>query len=184
MLSLIGLAHCGRAPNLGGGTDAMTDTAWLTPQQQSAWRAFLRGGRRLMEALDRDLAPYGLGLAEYEILSMLSEVPGQRLRMSELADIVVQSRSRLTHTATRLERRGWVTRAPFPGDGRGVLLSLTPEGLATVQRVAPAHVASVRRVLIDLLPAEQLAALGVSMRIVHDSLCPRGVPPLDEPSLS
>jgi len=131
-----------------------------------------------LEALDRDLAPYGLGLAEYEILSMLSEVPDQRLRMSELADIVVQSRSRLTHTATRLEHRGWVTRAPYPGDGRGVLLSLTPEGLATVQRVAPVHVASVRRVLIDLLSADQLECLGSSMRLVHDHLCPPAVPPL------
>ena len=156
----------------------MADVPWLDAQQQAAWRAYLRGGRRLLEALDRDLAPYGLGLAEYEILSMLSEVPHHRLRMSELADIVVQSRSRLTHTATRLERRGWVTRAPYPGDGRGVLLSLTPEGLETVERVAPVHVKSVRRVLIDLVSAEQLESLGASMSLVHDRLCPPAVPPL------
>ena len=62
----------------------------------------------LMEALDRDLELHGLSLGEYEIISMLSEAPDRRLRMSELAAIVVQSRSRLTHTAERLEDRGWV----------------------------------------------------------------------------
>jgi len=82
----------------------------------------------LEEALDRDLQEHGLQLTEYEIISMLSESPCHRLRMSELAELVVQSRSRLTHTATRLEKRGWVVREPCENDRRGVELVLTPEG--------------------------------------------------------
>ncbi len=70
----------------------------------------------------------GLQLSEYEIISMLSESPNHRLRMSELAAMVVQSRSRLTHTAKRLEDRGWVTREQCADDKRGVELVLTPAG--------------------------------------------------------
>ena len=97
---------------------------------------------------------------------MLSEVPGRQLRMSELADLVVQSRSRLTHTATRLEKRGWVVREPCEGDRRGVLLSLTPDGFAKVQHVAPFHVRQVREVLLDRLSAADFAALGAMMASV------------------
>lgn len=101
-------------------------TRWLDDDEQRAWRAYLRGTRMLEEALDRDLQDHGLALSEYEIISMLSESPLHRLRMSELAELVVQSRSRLTHTATRLERRGWVVRQPCENDRRGVELVLTP----------------------------------------------------------
>ncbi len=105
----------------------------------------------LEEALDRDLQTHGLQLSEYEIISMLSETPGGRLRMSELADIVVQSRSRLTHTATRLEKRGWVVRQPCESDRRGVELVLTDTGRDVVADAAAAHVASVRRHLVDVM---------------------------------
>ena len=72
------------------------DPRWLTEPQQRAWRAYLHGGRLLMDVLDHDLSEHGLQLSEYEIVSMLSEAPGTQMRMSELADLVVQSRSRLT----------------------------------------------------------------------------------------
>ena len=87
-----------------------TEPAWLDAGQQRAWRAYLRGSRLLETSLDRDLLRHGVQLSEYEIISMLSEQPDRRLRMSALADMVVQSRSRLTHTASRLEKRGWVQR--------------------------------------------------------------------------
>ena len=143
---------------------------WLSTTEQQTWRAFLRGGRQLMEALDRDLVPYGMCLSEYEIISMLSEAPDHQLRMSELATVVVQSRSRLTHTATRLERRGWVTRAPFPGDGRGVLLTLTEAGLAKVIETAPGQLASVRARLIDQLTPAQIKTLGQIMTTVSEGM--------------
>lgn len=152
------------------GTIAGEQPRWLTDTEQRAWRSYLRGGHLVMEALDRDLTPYGISLSEYEIISMLSEAPDHQLRMSELATIVVQSRSRLTHTATRLERRGWVTRAPFPGDGRGVLLTLTEAGLAKVIETAPGHLASVRARLIDQLTPGQIKALGQIMTTVSEGM--------------
>ena len=100
-------------------------------------------------ALDRDLLRHGVQLSEYEIISMLSEQPDRRLRMSALADMVVQSRSRLTHTASRLEKRGWVQREACVGDRRGVELVLTPEGLDAITAMARVHVASVARAPAD-----------------------------------
>ena len=79
------------------------DTRWLDEQEQRAWRDYLRGAAILMEALDRELQQHGVSLSEYEILALLSESQGRCQRMSVLADAVVQSRSRLTHTAARLE---------------------------------------------------------------------------------
>lgn len=125
-----------------------------------------------MEALDRDLGAEGLALSEYEIISMLSEQPDAQARMSELADLVVQSRSRLTHTASRLERRGWVVRRPSPDDRRGVLIALTDAGLQQVQRLAPIHVESVRRALVDALTEEQFEHLGEAMAAVVGHLDP------------
>ncbi len=152
-------------------------TPWLTPEQQQAWRAYLRGGRLLLEQLEKDLQHEGVSLSEYEILSMVSEATGQAIRMHALSEIVVQSRSRLTHTAKRLEARGWVTRRPTPADGRGVELCLTPSGQAAVERLAPIHLASVRRHLVDRLSPEALVALGEAMTTIR-----RGIlGPIPEP---
>jgi DNA-binding MarR family transcriptional regulator len=120
--------------------------------------------------MDRDLQCHGISLSEYELISMLSESPDRQMRMSQLAELVVQSRSRVTHTAARLERRGWVRREPAPDDGRGVLLVLTDEGYAVLDRVAREHVASVRRHLVDVLRPDQFAALGDAMQAVRDAI--------------
>src|ERR1700712_4371454 len=93
---------------------------WLTPEQQRVWRAYLLGSARLSEKLDADLRQFGIDLAEYEILVCLEEVPEKRMRMSELADAVHQSRSRLTHTIARMEKAGLVVRTTCPTDRRGV----------------------------------------------------------------
>lgn len=145
------------------------EVRWLTEAEQVSWRAFLRGSRELDVAFDRDLQAEGTSLSEYELLSMLSESPMGQLRMSTLAALIVQSRSRVTHTAARLERRGWVVRTPAPDDGRGVLLRLTEEGHGRIERLAVAHVASVRRHLVDVLTPEQFAALGEAMQAVRDA---------------
>lgn len=143
---------------------------WLSEQEQQAWRIFLRGTRELELALDRDLAPFGVSLPEYELISMLSEHPQGRARMSALADTIVQSRSRVSHTAARLEKRGWVVREPAPEDGRGVVLVLTPAGLEAVTRIAVEHVASVRRNLVDVLTPEQFRNVGEAMQAVRDAI--------------
>ncbi|USQ79560.1 MarR family winged helix-turn-helix transcriptional regulator [Ornithinimicrobium faecis] len=143
---------------------------WLTTQEQAAWRAYLRGSRLIATALDEGLTGHGTRLTEYEILSMLSEAPDGRLRMSALAQLVVQSRSRLTHTATRLERLGWVQRHAVREDRRGVELSLTPQGRAKLEELSEVHVSDVRRTLIDRLTPEEFAALGHAMTRIVDSI--------------
>ena len=115
-------------------------------------------------------------LSEYEIISMLSEAEGRRLRMSSLADLVVQSRSRLTHTAARLEKRGWVRRESCLADRRGVELVLTELGWAAVQAMARVHVESVRRHLVETMPPELFAALGNAMDAISAAITER-VPP-------
>jgi DNA-binding MarR family transcriptional regulator len=150
------------------------DVRWLSDSEQRLWRAILRGTRLLEEALDAALDDSGIQLSEYEIISMLSESPSHRLRMSELAATVVQSRSRLTHTAKRLEERGWVLREQCASDKRGVELVLTPGGLDAVQEIAKVHVQSVRDNLVDILTPEQFGALGEAMTIVRDHLDPEG----------
>lgn len=147
-----------------------TDVRWLTDAEQAAWRAYLRASRMLEVALNDDLEVVGLSLAEYELISMLSEQPRQAMRMSALADLIVQSRSRVTHTAARLERRGLVERTTCESDGRGVLLVLTDEGRRTIGEAAKVHVESVRRHLIAPLRPEQFLALGDAMQAVKDDL--------------
>lgn len=148
------------------------DVRWLSESEQASWRAILRGTRLLEEALDRALDGVGIQLSEYEIISMLSETSSHRLRMSELAAMVVQSRSRLTHTAKRLEDRGWVTREQCLDDKRGVELVLTPIGLDAVHQMARVHVQSVRDNLVDIMTPVQFAAIGEAMAIVRDHLDP------------
>ena len=148
---------------------------WLSDSEQASWRAILRGTRLLETALDDALHESGLQLSEYEIISMLSERPSHRLRMSELAAMVVQSRSRLTHTAKRLEARGWVTREQCLGDRRGVELVLTPVGLEAVDEIAKVHVQSVRDNLVDIMTPQQFKAIGDAMAIVRNHLDPDGL---------
>lgn len=150
----------------------MSGTNWLDAQQQVHWRAYLRGTRLLEKALVEDLAPYKMQLTEYELLSMLSESPGQRMRMSRLADDIVQSRSRVTHTASRLEKRGWVERCRATDDGRGVEIVLTDAGRTVLDEIAGRHVESVRANLVDVLTPKQFSALGEAMAVVRDRIAP------------
>lgn len=132
---------------------------WLTPEEQRTWRAHLAVSRLLSRQLDRDLDSFGLSINDYEILAVLSEVPGRRLRMTDLADATAQSRSRLSHQITRMEASGLVRRDSCPGDKRGLFAVLTDAGLETIEQVAPHHVESVRRHFISLLSPDQRAAI-------------------------
>lgn len=151
-------------------TDAAPPTAceqagrWLDLDQQRHWRRYLIGSAYLLEALTRQLEQdAGLSFHEYELLVRLSEAEGRTLRMSELADAVVYSRSRLTHTVRRLEERGIVARTTCLEDGRGVNCVLTDAGFAALVAAAPGHVSAVRELLVDRLSPEQFAALGDAM---------------------
>jgi DNA-binding MarR family transcriptional regulator len=135
-------------------------TRWLDPEEQRAWRAWLYSSQLLQERLDRELTrATGISHAYYEILVQLSEAPERRMRMSQLADRSLSSRSRLSHAVTRLEERGWVAREVCAEDGRGQLAVLTDEGFAALAAAAPVHVTGVRTHLFDQLGPDQVAAL-------------------------
>lgn len=140
---------------------------WLDAAQQAAWRSFLLGSARLNEALNRQLEEDArISLSEYEILVRLSEAPGRSIRMSELAASLMHSRSRVTHTVTRMQRRGLVERESCLADGRGVNCVMTDAGWELLVRTAPGHVRAVRENLVDLLTDEQFLALGDAMGAV------------------
>ncbi|WP_405806005.1 MarR family transcriptional regulator [Streptomyces sp. NBC_00210] len=147
-----------------------TATRWLTDDEQCAWRTHLDVSRLLMHQLEKDLQPFGLTNNDYEILVNLSESPDRRMRMSDLAAATLQSKSRLSHQITRMENAGLVRRVNCESDRRGLYAVLTEQGMETMQKVAPHHVASVRKHFIDLLTPEALADLRESLSPVADHL--------------
>ena len=152
---------------------ARQPTHWLDPAQQRVWRAFLLGSTRLFDQLERDLRlDHNLSLPEYEILVRLSEAPEHKLRMAELASSVSHSRSRVTHTVSRLEAGGLVTRSACPTDRRGVIAGLTQQGHTLLVEAAPTHVAGVRRYLVDLVDADDLEAAGRVFAVIAERLDP------------
>src|ERR1700754_5363581 len=118
----------------------MSAPRWLSIAEQRAWRTHLALHKLLMHRLDRELQEHSLSLNDYEILVNLSESQDRRMRMSDLADATIQSRSRLSHQISRMEAKGLVTREDCHGDRRGAFAVLTDEGWETIQRVAPLHV--------------------------------------------
>jgi DNA-binding MarR family transcriptional regulator len=147
------------------------ETNWLDQDQQRSWRALVMGMTLLIDRLDDDLRRgFGLSLTEYEILVRLSEAEGRRLRMAQLADALAHSRSRVTHTVTRLEKAGLVGRAATPDDGRGIVCAMTDRGWELLVQMAPTHVQGVRDHLVDLVSPEDFEALGRVMNAVADHL--------------
>jgi DNA-binding MarR family transcriptional regulator len=149
---------------------------WLDDEEQRAWRAFIDGSQRLMAVLNRDMQEASdLTIADYRILVLLSESPDGSLRMSELADGVLSSRSKLTHQVRRMEDEGLVLRGTCLEDGRGVVATLTDRGRRRLREAAPAHVASVRDNLIDLLNRRQLKALADIFETIDSHLARRPI---------
>ncbi len=135
-------------------------TQWLNEQEQAAWRGWLDMYRLLIPALDRQLqADSSASLTDYEVLVHLSEAPDRRLRMSELADRTLATRSAITRTVDRLAARGWVQRVRCDDDQRGFFADLTDRGSDELRTMAPGHVMAVRSFLVDLLDERELAAL-------------------------
>lgn len=143
---------------------------WLSDDEQQTWRAALHTHKMLLRQLDRDLHADGLNSHDYEILVCLSEAPDRRMRMTELADMTSQSRSRLSHQITRMEARDLVRREECEGDKRGTWAVLTDSGMGTIVRVAPRHVESVRKHFIDRLTPQQLDELRTAYQPIYDYL--------------
>src|ERR1700685_4316826 len=143
---------------------------WLSDEEQQAWRATVHLSQLLLRQLDRDLTAYGLNGPDYEILFELSESPDHRLRMTNLADATSQSRSRLSHQISRMEKRGLVRRDDCEGDKRGTFAVLTKAGFGAIEQVAPHHVENVRRHFIDRLSAQQQEEIRSSFQPIVDYL--------------
>jgi DNA-binding MarR family transcriptional regulator len=139
---------------------------WLTESQQRVWRSYLLAKTHIDDYLEEALRDFGLSLAEYELLVRMSESPDHTIRMGELAASVGHSRSRLTHTVKRMEQAGYVTRTSCASDGRGVQATMTQSGYDLLQKAAPAHVDSVRRVFVDAMTPDDYQALGRAMAAV------------------
>jgi DNA-binding MarR family transcriptional regulator len=153
------------------GSLSETPPRWLDGSQQGSWRALVMGMTLLLDRLDADLRRgFDVSLAEYEILVRLSERPGRRLRMAQLADALAHSRSRVTHTVKRMESAGLVVRTSSDEDGRGVVCVMTEQGHQLLERMAPTHVHGVRDYLVDLATDGDFEALGRVMNAVADKL--------------
>ncbi|MBQ1073789.1 MarR family transcriptional regulator [Micromonospora sp. C31] len=135
-------------------------TESLDRDRLAAWRAYIEASQRLYTRLEDDLrADSALSFADYHVLVLLSEAPGQRLRMGELASRLVFSPSRLTYQITTMQRRGLVARESCPDDRRGSEAVLTAAGLLALREAAPHHLRSVRAHLMDDLDDAEVACL-------------------------
>lgn len=144
----------------GGDTQAAT-VKWLTDDELDSWLSVVRLLTWLPWSIDQELRrDADLAMVEYQVLATLSESPRRTKRMSSLAEVTNASLSRLSRVVKRLEDRGLVRREPDTTDGRFTNAILTDNGLQTLVDAAPAHVAHVRSLVIDVLSPEQLRRLG------------------------
>lgn len=145
----------------------MDEPRWLNQDEMRAWQGFLVVSsllsRRIEQQLKRDES---LSHPQYEVLVRLAAAPGGELRMTELADAVLTSKSGLTYQITQLEKAGLVLRRTCPTDVRGMFAVLTEEGRRALGRAAPGHVALVRDLFVDVLEPEQLGPLTEALEAV------------------
>jgi DNA-binding MarR family transcriptional regulator len=133
----------------------------LDKEELAAWRGMLRVHAALTRALDAELTErHGLPLSSYEVLLFLADAPGGRMRMSELADSVLLSRSGLTRLVDRLERDGLLERERCEEDARGYFAAITDRGRALFDEARRTHLAGVRERFVDRLSRDDLRVLG------------------------
>ena len=145
----------------------------LTPSEQTAWRAFLRAHATLVRRLEGELvAEHDLALPSYDVLVQLSEAPDRRLRMTELAERVLLSRSGLTRLVDRLARDGLVAREACPDDARGTLAVLTDDEFERLRTAWPTHLRGVAEHLGRLSP-EEVDQLTLLMAKLTGTLVPQ-----------
>ena len=134
----------------------------LTEQQMLAWRRFLLAHALVTRRLENDLvAERRLPLASYDVLVQLVEAPERRLRMSELAERVLLSRSGLTRLVDRLEREGLVRREVCEDDARGLFTVLTEDGFDRLKGASPVHLRGISDYAVGRLDEDEAAALAV-----------------------
>jgi DNA-binding MarR family transcriptional regulator len=140
----------------------------LSPTELGAWRGFLRVHTALVRELDAELdAAHDLPLSSYDVLIYLRAAPDKRLRMAELADSVLLSRSGVTRLVDRLEREGLIERDACTEDGRGLFAVLTEKGDELLSRARPTHLAGVRERFLSRFSEDELKTLARFWERVH-----------------
>lgn len=133
----------------------------LCPAELCAWRGLLRVHASMLKALDGELeATHGLPLSSYEVLMHLADAPDHKMRMCDLADSVLLSRSGMSRLVDRLERDGLLKRAACTNDARGAFACITPDGLALLEQARPTHLSGVRRRFLAQFSEDELRQLG------------------------
>lgn len=158
-------------PGSGASPEPTGGVRWLDDEEKRAWLALLEVSTGLFELLDRDLKGLAeLTLEDYEILHLLSEADEQRLRVGQLVDRMLASRTRLSQRIDRLTRRDLVRRERCPDDGRAINVVLTDEGQRLLADVAPEHLLSVRARVFDHLTRTDVISLGRSLEKLAHSI--------------
>jgi DNA-binding MarR family transcriptional regulator len=141
---------------------------WLSAAELRAWRAFMAVQMRMNYEMNRQLqSDDDLSLADYHVLNALTDAPGGRLQVSDLAALIGWERSRASHQLRRLCERGLAERIPSQDDGRATDATLTKAGREAIDAAAPGHVALVRRMFFDPLPDELLAPITAALEHVQ-----------------
>jgi DNA-binding MarR family transcriptional regulator len=137
----------------------------VDPGKLAAWRSFLQAHAVVTEALGRELeAERDLPLSFYEVLLHLHEAPHGRLRMAELAERILLSKSGLTRLVDRMEEAGLVERAECPTDRRGIEAAITPVGRQTLREAAPVHLRGIEEHFASRLSAQEAETIERSLR--------------------
>ena len=161
----------------------MEEANWLSRDQVEDWKALVALTHALPAALDRQLKRDSCVTSfEYHVMAALSESPGHALPMSVLATFANGSMSRVSHVVARLEQAGWVERQASQSTGCRTEAHLTDAGWHMVQQTAPGHVAEARRLVVDVLSAEELGALAAAARKIIEVADPRLAPRLARPA--
>ncbi|MBB5793057.1 MarR family winged helix-turn-helix transcriptional regulator [Streptomyces caelestis] len=141
---------------------------WLTPEEQHAWRSFVRLHEKLGGRLSRLLQKESkVSAADFAVLVQLTDVPEGRQRYQDLARALEWEKSRMSHHIARMAGRGLVVREDCPDDGRGAFVVITEAGRAAIEAAAPLHVEAVRELFLDhVTPAELRVLADISERVV------------------
>ncbi|MFM7490037.1 MAG: MarR family winged helix-turn-helix transcriptional regulator [Actinomycetota bacterium] len=148
----------------------MARTRWLDSDEMKAWRSYITTSVDLMKALEADVSPHGITMGDYQLLAMISEAPDSRLRLCDLADQLRLTRGGLTRRMDGVLSQGLVRRVQDDRDRRVAFAELTAKGWTLLKKIAPIHLASVRRLVIDHLSRAEIKAIGSAFGKIEANL--------------
>lgn len=148
----------------------MARTRWLDSDEMKAWRSYITTSVDLMKALEADVSPHGITMGDYQLLAMISEAPESRLRLCDLADQLRLTRGGLTRRMDGVLSQGLVRRVQDDRDRRVAFAELTAKGWTLLKKIAPIHLASVRRLMIDHLSRAEIKAIGSAFGKIEANL--------------